>query len=876
VTELTLELSHVADLCLEHATRLALEQIGERYGQPSHLDAQERWQPTPFCVIALGKLGGQELNFSSDVDVVFVYGDEGHVFKTPPRRHDPPRGLRNHEFFQRVAEFIIAEFTRLTDDGDLFRMDLRLRPEGDAGPLVRSLPSYENFYAQWGQTWERMMLIKSRCVAGDQTLGAEFVETIQTFRYPRSLGVGALREIAAMKLRLETDVVKPGDLERDVKRGRGGIREIEFVVQSLQLMHAGHQPFLQDSQTLSALQKLARYERLDQNDADTLTTAYVFLRDVEHRLQMEANQQTHLLPTARLDRERLAHLMGFVSLGAFENTYNLHRHRVHALYEKTLHSDEPAGRSVLPAGFQPRSAEWSAGLGQRGFRQPEQAARLFQTFAEGPGYVHVSARTTELAHQLIPKFLELCPPAPGTGAAPAEILSDPDRVLARLDTFIEKYGSRATLYELWTRNPTLFRLLLLLFDRSEHLAEVAIRFPDLVDDLEQTGQLRRSKNATEILADLNHGRDDADQSLWLRRYHQSEQMRIALREILGLADHDRHQIELSALARACVIYSLEVIQRRHRLAGPPFTIIGLGKLGGHELDYGSDLDVLFVSDAPEAKLPALQKLAAEFIALISERTEAGMLFPLDARLRPDGEKGLLVTNLRACAEYYRQRAQLWEIQALTRTGFVAGDRHVGEKFQRWAAELTDFRTERRDLAAWTPDWRAQIHHMRLRIEKERTPPGKDQLAIKTGRGGLVDAEFLAQALCLGQGWHEANTLAALEKARQQVLIPEAEAEKLITSYRELRRVAGILRRWSFAGEVLLPDDPAPQHRVAIRCGFGTTERMFAVLGEHRAHLRATYERFMSSHPISAPEPETPLRPRPAPAPNRVPRRAPEE
>ncbi|PYJ03105.1 MAG: glutamate-ammonia-ligase adenylyltransferase, partial [Verrucomicrobia bacterium] len=198
------------------------------------------WEPTRFAVVGLGKLGGQELNYSSDVDVLFIYTDEGHVFKEPPRKQaDTEHALSNHQFFKRLAEAFIAEVTRTTPDGTLYRIDLRLRPEGDAGPLVRSLGSYENFYAQWGQTWERMMLIKARGVAGDTALAAEFLEMIQPYRYPRSLGEGALREIAAMKSRIEKEIVKSGEKDRNVKLGRGGIREIEFVAQAAQLLHAG-------------------------------------------------------------------------------------------------------------------------------------------------------------------------------------------------------------------------------------------------------------------------------------------------------------------------------------------------------------------------------------------------------------------------------------------------------------------------------------------------------------------------------------------------------------------------------------------------------------------------------------------------------------
>jgi glutamate-ammonia-ligase adenylyltransferase len=417
-------------------------------------------------------------------------------------------------------------------------------------------------------------------------------------------------------------------------------------------------------------------------------------------------------------------------------------------------------------------------------------------------------------------------------------LSDPDRVVTRLDSFISAYGARAMLYELWNRNPTIFELLVLLFDRSEFLAELAIRTPDLVDELVISGRLRQRKSAEETLRDLRHGLADEDQRLWLRRYHQAELMRIGLRDILGLADFEQYLTELSGLADACLQYALEVVLRQHKVKSLPFVVIGLGKLGGAEIDYGSDLDVVFVADNKAKNLPALGRLALEVLDLLSARTEQGVVFRTDARLRPDGEKGLLVNTLRAYEDYYRQRGQLWEIQSLTRTRPVAGDLKVGAQFQTLAATLTNFRQPASPLVAYAPDWKQKIHQMRMRIEKERTPQGKDDLAIKTGKGGLIDAEFIAQTLCLENGWQEANTLRALERGRAAAVLPEAD--KLIENYRQLRRVEGILRRWSYEGETVLPDDPAPYYRVSIRCGFPTADAFREALADWRRAIREVY------------------------------------
>ena len=894
---ITRELSDLADVCLKSVLAICREQLSARLGQPYQQDQNGCWQPTEFAVLGLGKLGGQELNYSSDVDILFVYSEEGHVFKEPPRKGaSVERALTNHQFFKRLAEDFIAEVTRASAEGTLYRIDLRLRPEGDTGPLVRSLSSYENYYAQWGQTWERLMLMKARHVAGDAAVAAEFLETIQPFRYPRSLSEGVLREMAAMKARIETDVLKAGEIERNVKLGRGGIREIEFVAQTLQLLHAGRIPFLQGAPTLPTLEKLVQYRLLAPPEANSLSAAYCFLRDVEHRLQMEHNLQTHTIPAGHKARARLAALMGFSSLKEFEAALRTHTRNVRSIYDKFLKAETPREKDNLPRQFEGTETEWRPILEEHGFQDVNKSIRLLNEFAHGPGYVHVSPRTVELAWQLLPRFFALCPTparlarmaggeeqaAKGQGSRnressvvnrDAHVLSDPDRVLTRLDSFITAYGTRAMLFETWASNPSLFELLLLLFDRSEFLAEMAIRTPDLVDELVLSGRLRRRKTAEETLQDLRHGRADEDQRLWIRRYHQAELMRIGLRDILGLADFEQNLGELSALADACLQYVFEVVLRKHKLKKPPLAIIGLGKLGGRELNYGSDLDIIFVADPKTKNLSGLQRLAIDTMELLSSRTELGVAFMTDPRLRPDGEKGLLVNTLDAYEDYYRRRAQLWEIQSISRSRPIAGNQQLGEQFLKLAGTLSDFTSgnvatgfridgHRREssapsrrnqratpsssagLAAYTPPWKEQIAHMRDRIEKERTPRGQEALAIKTGAGGLMDAEFIAQTLCLALGWHEPNTLQTLQRAREAKTLKESDAAKLIDNYRRLRRVEGILRRWRFAGETVLPAEPAPFYRVSVRCGFATPEAFRKAIAAWRRGIREVYDKVL--------------------------------
>jgi glutamate-ammonia-ligase adenylyltransferase len=841
-TQITQEISAVADVCLAAVLRLALAQAETKFGRPYHKDPEEKWTPTGFVVLGLGKLGGEELNYSSDVDLMFVYSEEGFVFREPPAKSAcTERASSSHQYYKRVVQTFVGELTRATPEGTLYRVDLRLRPEGDAGPLVRSLASYENYYAQWGQTWERMMLIKARGVAGDQALAAEFIETVQPFRYPRSLNEGVVREIAAMKERTENEIVRSGEIDRNVKLGHGGIREIEFVAQTLQLLHGGRIPFLQGHQTLPALQKLVQYNLIDSGEARQLEEAYLFFRDVEHRAQMDQNLQTHTIPAQPKARERLARLMGFKTAGQFERARADHARNVRAAYDRLLKPatpEKPRAKS-FPREFRDRESEWKEFLARHAFKDVDRSLRLLNEFVNGPGYGHVSPRTVELAFELLARLFDLCP-TPSRLPSRQHVLSDPDRVVARLDSFISAYGARSVLFEMWAANPKLFELLVWLFDRSEFLAERAIRTPDLIEDLMLSGRLRRRKNAQETLAELRHGRADADQKLWLRKYYQAELMRIGLREIIGLADLEQHEEELSALAEACLEYALEVVMRKRRLKSPPLVIVALGKLGGRELNYGSDLDITFVAPSNARDLPKLQQLAVEIIDLLSAPTQLGSAFHVDARLRPDGEKGLLVNTLRAYDEYYRERAQLWELQALSRARAIAGNMKLGADFEQLVAELTNFKSRP------PSDWKREIAKMRSRIEKERTPKGQDALAIKTGSGGLIDPEFIAQALCLENGWREPNTLRALQRARAEGPLSAADAKTLIENYRALRRVEAILRRWSYEGETALPADPAPFYRVSVRCGFDSPEAFRDAIATWRRNVRAIYNKVFNA------------------------------
>lgn len=846
--ELLREISQAAEVFLDALLRMLWHRLSRRFGTPWHREADGRWSPTEFSVLGLGKLGGEELNYSSDVDLLFVYTEEGGTFGHPPGRRGPakPR-LTNHQFFRRLGEALIHEGTRRGVAAGGLRLDLRLRPEGDAGPLARSLASYETYYAAWGQTWERLMLLKARPVAGSAALAGEFLETIQPFRYPRSLDETVGQEIAELKARIEREAGRATPLEDNVKLGRGGIRDVEFLVQTHQLLEAGRNPFLQTPSTLDALARLGAYRSLGRSEVATLGSAYQFLREVEHRLQLDEFHQTHSLPTAADARERLARQMNCRNATAFRRRLRAHQRRVRTQFERRFGVvPRTRPRDALPGDFTTDAAAWATFLHAHGFRDAERGRRLLREFVEGPGFIHVSPRTRRMGRDLLPRLLELCPRP--TDSAPRYarefVLSDPDRVVTRLDAYVQAYGPRASLYELWAARPHVFLHLLKLFDRSEYLAERALQSPGDVDELESGGYLGRRKDADGLLAELRHGAADADQPRWLRRYATTERLRLGLRHLQGLVTAEEANTELSALADACLAYALEIACRRHRLKQPPFAIVALGKLGGRELDDGSDLDVIFVAPNASPRLASAQRIAAEVLDLLGARTPDGTGFVVDARLRPDGGQGRLVNTLAAHEEYYRHRAQLWEIQALTRARAITGAPSVGEGFESLARVLTNFSAPSLPLAAFGPEWKSGIARMRTRIEQERTPTGQEALAFKTGAGGLADVEFLAQTLAMAGGWFEPNTRRSLLLAQERGALGAAETKRLLADFTQLRRVESILRRWSFVGESVLPADPAAQDRVAIRCGYRNGTSLRAAMDGWRRRVREIYRRRM--------------------------------
>ena len=815
VEETTLELSNLADVCLQSVFEIALGSLRAHY----KLTSVAALDTGRFSIIGMGKLGGQELNYSSDVDVIFVYGEEGTLTPT----------LTNHQFFTKLAEEIIRAVAASSAEGNIFRIDLRLRPEGKSGPLVRSLDSCENYYAEFGETWERMALIKARPVAGDEKVGGEFIAMVQPFVYARHAGENVIQQMAALKKRIEEEVVREGHLTRHVKLGIGGIREIEFIVQAFQVLRGARLAQLRDRNTLRALAALVKTKTLTATEAAMLADAYRFLRSVEHRLQMEMELQTHTIPDEEHALYRLARSLGFGTVTEFSSAQEAQTAAVRKIYASVLADAGVSGvtktaETLLAPDKLPKV------LTDAGFADVPVAMKVVENLWHGPGFGHVSQRTKDL-------FITLFPTLVSWSAQ----VADPDAALARFDKFVSAYGSRGLLYETFASHPKLVEMLMKLGDASRYLSEALARQPELLDEI-SGGALSDPKSLDRLYGELCAipEEEDSDPMLVARRWRQSEMVRIGIEDVMGLVDLEQMHLEMTALAEACLRFAVQHTQKELGLKRLPFLVIGMGKFGGRELGYGADLDVLFVGGTGANDQAQAIKLASSVIDFMSRPTGAGALFAVDSRLRPDGAKGTLASSLGTHRDYYAKRAQLWERQALTKARFVAGDPKLGQDFMRMVHEIVYGR-------AATDEELTEIRQMRRRIETERGDQQHPDLEFKTGPGGLVDVEFLVQALQLRHGHahpqlRTAHTLAVLNRLTALGLIEEDQSAPLRKNYLFLRRIESVLRRVENTSISKIPLDEREQQGLAKRLGFATAAEFLKTYRDTTRKTREIYER----------------------------------
>ncbi len=769
------ELSQLADICLTTVFDHWNAEFRRRWGSPE----------SEFAIFGLGKLGGRELNHSSDVDLIFVYSEEGQL----------TANFSYHEWFTRLGNKIIETFAISGPAGSLFRIDLRLRPEGSAGPLVRSLESMENYYAGFGETWERLALIKARWICGDRELAYDFLRQHQPFIFPRNPTRDLLEEISLIKRRIERDIVGQEFLGRNVKLGVGGIREIEFVVQALQLLHASRHPFLQETSTLKALRGIAQLDLLPVADANNLDTAYRFLRRVEHRLQIEGEQQTHTIPESGPALQLLARSLGFEDENALLAALRHEMGTVREIFERVVAAGSPN---------EPPTVDFSI------FREPARAEKMIEQLGRGAAGFHVSPRTRQIFRKLRPLVLESMAQA-----------ADPDGALNQFVRFVEAYGLRSLLFELLVANPRLLDLLVRTFDASEAAGSLLIRRPQLIEEVTRGGMLDGSRTVAQHLARLESTGGNANSFDPVRTYRRREFLRVLLRDVLEIAPLPTILAEQTALAEACLLAIYRQLDPEQSL-----TIIALGKFGGRELGYGADLDVMFLGTDP--------RVAQQLIGELALSTAEGSLAMIDPRLRPEGEKGPLVSSLEALAPYYEKRAQFWEVQALTRARPIAGPDQA--EFSALAQEIWRAAGRRKDLVR-------QIEDMLVRIANDRGS-GNDFYDFKTGIGGMIEAEFLVQGLQMRHKIWEPNFARAIEKLAAAEVLAATDAESLRSSYQFLRASESVLRRWQNRSIARLPATREEEDVFARRMKFASVEEFRLPYGHAREAIHSLRLRYL--------------------------------
>jgi glutamate-ammonia-ligase adenylyltransferase len=813
-----------------------------------------------FVALGMGKLGGGELNFSSDIDLVYLYARDGVESAGGTRGR-----LSAREFFTRLAEEVTRALHQATGEGFVFRVDLRLRPEGTNGPIVNSVANVLSYYESWGQTWERAAYLKARPVAGDRALGERLLGDLTSFVYRRYLDFATVEDLKDMKARVEGALAAARSKGVNVKLGRGGIREIEFVIQSLQLVHAGKDERIRERNSLHGLRRLAETRYLAAEEGERLAAAYRFLRDVEHKIQLVDERQTHVIPSGA-DELHLARRLGYArgepsaALDRFHDDCRRHMDAVYGSFRTLFYSSRQAiGRETdarlasLLAELE-NEAETDARLREIGFRAVPEARENLRLLRDGAPASPATPRRKKLLVEVAPALLGEITRAP-----------DPDLALHNMASFLAAIGARSSFLALLAENLPTLRVLVRLFGSSEFLSQILIRHPEMLDSLVRADlvrvELARDDMARELASLLATTRTYEDLLDVLRRFRNEQFLRIGINDLEGLLPFPTVSSQLSDLADVCLEAVLQVAEgetlRRYGLAAAPgrFAVIGMGKLGSRELTYNSDLDLIFVYvpgglPAPAAETVSVHeyftRLAQTMLTTLQVPTREGRLYRIDTRLRPSGNKGPLVSSLEAFSRYHAESSQLWERQALIKARAVTGDpalmgevETIIERFV-YTAPLSD-------------DEIGEIHRLRMRMERELAGDEREGFNIKTGRGGIVDIEFLTQMLQLRHGAatpsvRKRATRHALAELAEAGVVPPGDTATLLESYAFLRTLTHRLRIERDQPVEALEREGERLPALARRLGYEganmeIARRLLDDYARHRERVRALYARW---------------------------------
>lgn len=789
------ELSALADAVVETVVQLGYRQLCE--------SAQTKIENT-LAVIGLGKLGGEELNFSSDIDLMFVYEQDAEL-SAPFERISTL-----HEFYNRLAEFVVRRLSEHTAEGHLYRVDMRLRPEGHSGPLAISRQGYFNYYETRGEQWERQMLIKARVIAGDKVTGEGWLKDIQPFVFPKTFLQSPLEEIAIIKKKIEANLV--GDT--NIKLGSGGIRDIEFTVQALQLLNAGSQSQLKNRNTLAAVQSLTEASHFHQKEGRVLIEAYMFLRLVEDHLQLLHGLQTHSLPDSAEEKKVLAKQLGFESTRQFEK--ELHRHRLNV---------QKIFRSVFGALGKLEDKEKRGALTSS--RQILGLLKKLGCLDLKQAIENVSLIQKELPElQDFGKVKLLFRSIKKAGA--------PDWCLKNLVLLAASQPIKRTLQQAMD-NDEMVELLVLICSRSSKLTALLAQEPLLFESL-----VGRSEEMFDAQRGWVFFRDGD-----LLRYRVYNEFKIALQVVLRKISIKQATLSLSDLADEIIQHNIEEVVGTldDRSSNFKFTLIALGKLGGREITIGSDLDLVFVYRKEHEG--EAEKNAVKFIQAMLERfkQESGLVYEVDLRLRPEGKSAPLATGFEYYKQYLESRASLWERQSLVKARVVAGDEKFGEEvlnhLKKWCYH-----------APLLSQWTKEVESMRQQMQQERTG-GPRNADLKVGNGGLVDLEFAVQILQLRYGKEieqlaDTNSFQVIEATKKNTLLTKSDTKILNNNLQMLRRLETIIRLNSDQSHFILPQDKIHLNAISAAMGEKSSAKFLASIRRVRKENRSLFKKILLS------------------------------
>lgn len=793
IEETLLDQSLLADLCITFAYQRAYRQLAARFGVPRTSEGADM----PLVILGMGKLGGYELNFSSDIDLILLYPHEGET--------DGERSLEHSEFFLRLGQKLVPWLSTKTVDGFVYRVDLRLRPFGDSGPLAMSFAAFENYLQQHGRDWERYAYVKARPITGVDVYREIYDEALRPFVYRRYLDFGVFESLRHMKGLIAREVERR-DLQDNVKLGPGGIREIEFMVQAFQLIRGGSDRRLQRREINVVLPQLVSDRLLPQRCVAELTAAYAFLRRVENRLQMWNDEQTHALPLEDSARMRLATAMGFDDWGAFRIELEAHRARVGNHFAQMVFGpahevsdDDAALETVLDV---------DAGTGSRmraleriGIAQPAPVVAHIDELKTSSYYRKLDDTGRRRLRELLPRLLR----AVGR-------MENPATVFIRVSRLLELIGGRTVYLALLNENTAALNRLVDVCCRSQFLADQIAAHPLLLDELLDTRLFEELPSRAQFAADLQtrheafHDEDPERQIETLRHFQRAAIFRVALADITSrlplMKVSDRLTDIGELIVREALALAWEQLTQKHGLprnddgsiAG--MVVVAYGKFGGIELGYSSDLDLVFLHDGlskdqrtdgatPTDVTVFFQRLGQKVVHLLTVYSAAGRLYEVDIRLRPGGNKGLLSQTLPSFVEYQRTEAWTWEHQSLLRSRAVAGPTTLMQRFEAVRLDVLRNAVKRETL-------RDEVRKMRERMRAELSKAKAGEFDLKQDAGGIADLEFLVQYWVLH--WVQrhpevatfSDNIRQLESLASGALLPQETVDFLTSTYRKYR------------------------------------------------------------------------------------------